>query len=217
MTLHIFTRILGPTLALLAAFTGNTAMAYEEPAYTVLRQDGDFEIREYAPYLVAETLIEGEADRNAAASEGFRRLFRYISGANTASTKISMTAPVLQSPAETNKGEKIAMTVPVQQTPTDAGWRVAFVLPAQYTLENAPVPGDSRVRVRKAEPRMMAVKRFSGRWSEKNYARQREALQQFMARENLEGNGSMMYAAYNAPFSLPFMRRNEVMVEIQSH
>jgi len=213
MTIRPFARILLYTLALLATLNGNTAMAIEEPVFSVLRQDNDIELREYAPYLVAETMVEGVDDRNAAANEGFRRLFRYISGDNSATGKITMTAPVLQSQGD--KGRKIAMTAPVQQTQTDAGWRVAFVLPAQYSLEDAPVPDDERIRVRQADPRVMAVIRFSGRWSESNYTRHRDELLDFLSRENLEADGDIMYAAYNAPFSLPFMRRNEVMVEIR--
>jgi len=215
MTIHMFARILLSTLAVLATLTGANAMAIEEPAFSILRQDGDIEIREYTPYLVAETLIAGVNDRNAAANEGFRRLFRYISGDNSAAGKIAMTAPVLQSQNDKDKGEKIAMTAPVQQTPTEGGWRVAFVLPAEFTLETAPVPDDDRIRVRQVAPRQLAVIRFPGRWSESNYTRHRDALMDFLARENLEIDGDVMYAAYNAPFSLPFMRRNEVMVEIR--
>ncbi len=206
------TRIL---LALLATLTGHSAMAIEEPAFSVLHKEGDIEIREYTPYLVAETVVDGSADRNAAASEGFRRLFRYISGDNSAAGKITMTAPVLQSQAQKDDGEKIAMTAPVQQTQTDVGWRVGFVLPAEYTLDTAPVPDDDRIRVREAAPRQVAVMRFSGRWSEPNYTRHRDVLLAFLAQKNIENDGNVMYAAYNAPFSLPFMRRNEVMVEIR--
>ena len=213
--MRIFARILLSTLAVLATLTGTNAMAIEEPAFSVLRQDGDIEIREYTPYLVAETLIAGADDRNAAANEGFRRLFRYISGDNSAAGKIAMTAPVLQSQERANNGEKIAMTAPVQQMQTEAGWRVGFVLPAEYTLETAPVPDDERIQVRQAAPRQMAVMRFSGRWSESNYTRHRDELLAFLARENIETDGNVLYAAYNAPFSLPLMRRNEVMVEIR--
>jgi hypothetical protein len=207
------TRSLVSTLVLLVVLPGNTAMAIEEPRYQVQRQVGDIEIREYAPYLVAETLIAGEDDRDAAASEGFRRLFRYISGNNSAADKIAMTAPVLQSPTS-GEGQKIDMTVPVQQTPTDAGWRVAFVLPKEFSLQTAPVPNDPRIGVRQTGGRVMAVIRFAGRWSEANYIKHRDALLAFLHQENLEAVGEAKYAAYNAPFTLPFMRRNEVMVEI---
>ena len=209
-----FLFMLVSSLALLATLSGKSAMAIEEPAYRVVEQTDEIELREYAPYLVAETLVEGEDDRNAAASEGFRRLFRYISGGNSTAGKITMTAPVLQSQQKQDEGRKISMTAPVQQTRTATGWRVAFVLPAGFSLDTAPVPDDDRIQILQANPRMVAAIRFSGRWSEANYSKHRDTLVSFLERNKLRMNGELMYAAYNSPFSLPFMRRNEVMVEI---
>jgi hypothetical protein len=136
-------------------------------------------------------------------------LFKYITGANQGQAKISMTTPVSQAPSE-----KISMTVPVQQGESADGWRVSFMLPAEYTLETAPVPTDSRVYVREVPGRLMAALQFSGRWTEKNYTRRQTELTESVDNESINIIGEMQRAAYNAPFSLPFMRRNEVMVAV---
>jgi len=200
---------------------GVNAMAIEEPAYTVISQHDDIEIRQYAPFIVAETLVTEADSRNAANNEGFRRLFRYITGSNQARAKIEMTAPVLQSGESAEKntredGQKIAMTAPVQQKETDSGWQIAFVLPAQFDMRTAPVPTDDRITLREMPSRTVAVQRFSGRWTDKNFRTHRKSLSDFLDSNKLEAVGEMEYAAYNAPFTLPFMRRNEVMVEIES-
>jgi uncharacterized protein YacL (UPF0231 family) len=191
-----------------AIFTGETAMSLEQPEYTVVYKDGDVEYRQYEPYLVSETIIDSANDYQAAGTEGFRRLFRYITGANAGRQNIAMTAPVAQT-----RGEKIAMTVPVQQADSAAGWSVAFMLPSQYTLDDAPVPTDPRVRVRQVPGRLMAVIRYSGRWTEKNFAAKSEVLQKVMQEESVAPLGEVHSALYNAPYTPPFMRRNEVMVE----
>jgi hypothetical protein len=190
-------------------FAGESAMSYEQPDYTVLYQDGDVEYRQYEPYLVSETVIENSDDYKDAGNEGFRRLFKYITGANQGQSKISMTTPVSQAPSE-----KISMTVPVQQGESADGWRVSFMLPAEYTLETAPAPTDSRVYVREVPGRLMAVLQFSGRWTEDNYTGRQTELMGSVNAENINAIGEMQRAAYNAPFSLPFMRRNEVMVAV---
>jgi len=190
-------------------FAGESAMSYEEPNYTVLYEDGNVEYRQYEPYLVSETVIENSDDYKDAGNEGFRRLFKYITGANQGQAKIAMTTPVAQAPSE-----KISMTVPVQQGQSADGWRVSFMLPTEYTLETAPVPTDSRVYVREVPGRLMAVLQFSGRWTEKNYTRRQTELMESVNAESINAIGEMQRAAYNAPFSLPFLRRNEVMVAV---
>jgi len=184
-------------------------MSYEQPDYTVLYEDGNVEYRQYEPYLVSETIIENTGDYKDAGNEGFRRLFKFITGANQGQAKIAMTVPVAQAPSE-----KIAMTVPVQQGESADGWRVSFMLPSEYTLETAPVPTDSRVYVREVPGRLMAVLRFSGRWTDANYEARQDELIELVDAENITALGEVQRAAYNAPFSLPFMRRNEVLVVI---
>lgn len=187
-------------------------MSIEEPVYEVRHTVGKIEYRKYAAYLIAETLVQGEADFESAGNEGFRRLFRYISGGNTAQSKIAMTAPVSQVAGS----EKIAMTVPVQQTDSGAGWRIAFTLPAKYSLDTAPVPTDPRVRIVQVPAKLFAVLRYSGRWTESNYTASRDELLAALSAAKIGVRGEPQLARYNAPFVPPFMRRNEVLVEVDS-
>jgi len=189
---------------------GESAMSLEQPKYEVLYKEGAIEYRQYEPYLVAETVIENVDDYNRAGNEGFRRLFRYITGSNEAQAKIAMTAPVQQAP----EGEKIAMTAPVQQTGDTDGWRIAFMLPTKYTFENAPIPTDSRVQVRAVPGRLFAVLRYSGRWTERNFTTRSTELLKLIDEERIEPMGEIRSALYNPPYTLPFMRRNEVMVAV---
>ncbi len=217
--MHIFLRPsfgspLLRTMLLAALLTfGSEAMSYEEPGYAVLSESGAIEYRQYKAYLIAETVVEGAADFDSAGNEGFRRLFRYIAGGNTGRSKIAMTAPVSQA-AQAEKSEKITMTVPVQQAGSGAGWRIAFMLPRQYTLDTAPVPSDSRFRVVAVPGRIVAVLRYSGRWTESNYVEHRDDLLTSLAEKGIKPSGEPWLARYNAPFSLPFLRRNEVLTEV---
>lgn len=203
-------------MALLAGLLlfGVTAMSYEQPDYTVVYKDGNVEYRQYDPYLVSETIINQSEGYKDAGNEGFRRLFRYITGANEGQSKIAMTSPVQQGASDEKSSEKIAMTTPVHQGAAAEGWSVAFMLPAEYTLETAPQPTDPRVRVREVPGRLMAVLRFSGRWTERNFMKKQAALSEELTAQNVNIVGEMESAYYNAPFSLPFLRRNEVMVEV---
>jgi len=185
-------------------------MSYEAPRYTVRHRSGSVEYRQYEPALFAETVIEGSLGFDAAGNEGFRRLFRYIAGGNTSQSRIAMTVPVSQA----RQGEKIAMTVPVRQVAGDHGWRVAFMLPGKYSLETAPVPADPRVRVIPVPGKLMAVIRYSGRWTEGNYVTNRDELLATLAKAGIMTAGEPVLSRYNGPLSLPFLRRNEVSVEI---
>lgn len=206
-TIKIMTRIV---LLLMVIFAGEAAMSYEETDYTVVYKEGAIEYREYAPHLLAETVIESSDDYKRAGNEGFRRLFRYITGSNRTQSKITMTVPVQQTPVS----EKIAMTAPVQQSASANGWKLAFTLPADYSIQTAPVPNDSRIAVREVPGRTMAVLRYSGRWTESNFTKKQSALQTLLDQNDIETIGEMQSAVYNAPFTPPFMRRNEVMVEV---
>ncbi|MCU0803925.1 MAG: heme-binding protein [Burkholderiales bacterium] len=185
-----------------------SAMAIEEAPFKTLVADGPFEIREYAPYLVAETYVEGGFGE--VGNEGFRRLFRYISGDNAKAASIAMTAPVEQSAAS----EKIAMTAPVEQQKVGARWRIAFVLPASYTLATAPKPLDPRVTVVEMPARRMASVRYSGTWSEARYDEQLAALAKFVTDRGLSPEGEPVFARYDPPFMPWFLRRNEIVVPV---
>jgi len=184
------------------------ASAIEEPKYTVVRQYDGFEIREYAPYLVAEVIVPGPAEE--AGNQGFRILAAYIFGKNRGERKISMTAPVAQAPAPT----KIEMTAPVTQAAASDGYIVQFTMPSEYILETLPEPLDPQVKLKEVPAGRVAVIRYSGTWSERNYKEHLEKLQRGVEAAGLRTTGSPIYSRYNAPFVPWFMRRNEIWLKL---
>ena len=185
----------------------------EQQAYEVVRRHDDMELRRYMPHVVAEVTVGGAFED--AGNRAFRSLAAYISGANRGSRRVAMTAPVLQEPS-TAAGEKVAMTAPVLQEPADnGGFAVAFVLPAALTLDTAPEPTDPAVSLRAVPERYAAVVRYSGRWSESAYARHREALERAVAAHGLTPVGEPRFARFNPPFTPWFLRRNEVVQDVE--
>jgi hypothetical protein len=182
-------------------------MAIEEAPYEVVKVEGSFEIRDYAPHILAETLVDGDFDE--AGSSAFRRLFSYISGDNRSQTKIAMTAPVSQ-----QSGEKIDMTAPVGQQKSGDQWVVSFMMPASYNMETLPAPDDPLVTLRQVPARRMATIRYSGFWNEKNYQKNKTKLDSWVQKEGLSVNGEPIWARYNAPFVPWFMRRNEILLPV---
>ncbi len=186
-------------------------MATEEPAFTVVIDDGAFQVRQYATQLVAEARVGG--DRKDASGAGFRILAGYIFGGNTGRQKIAMTAPVVQSPPVS---EKIAMTSPVSQTAVGNDWIVRFTMPSGYTMDTLPRPNDPRVELSLAPAVRMAVVRFSGWANDQDFKRKRTELEQWMAKRGLKATGQASLAQYNPPWTLGPLRRNEVMVPIEA-
>ena len=184
-------------------------MATEQAKYTVLEREGPFELRQYEPQIVAETIVEG--DFKEVGNEGFRRLFGYISGDNRKRQSISMTAPVSQEPGS----EKIPMTAPVNQVKAGGRWRITFLMPPEYTMDTLPEPTDSRVVLRRIPGRLMAAYRYSGAWSRKRYEEKEAQLMQLIQSRNLKPIAEPIFARYNPPFMPFFMRRNEVLVPIE--
>ena len=196
---------------LLLALASWPAMAIEIPEYRVLEQDGSFELRAYSSYLIAET--EVETGFMNAGNIAFGRLFRYISGANTAQTEIAMTAPVEQS----SQGEKIAMTAPVEQAKGEGVYRVGFIVPRKYNRDTVPKPTDPRVSIREVPARTVAVWRYSGRWTEENFREHEQDLRRALQSRSLNAlpGDSAIIARYDAPFMPWFMRRNEVLIPLE--
>lgn len=181
----------------------------QEPPFEVVQQDGDFEVRRYPQILLASVTVDG--DRSSAASRGFRLLADYIFGGNTPETKIDMTAPVLQEP----EGQEIAMTAPVIQEPAGTSrWIVRFVMPEEFTLNTLPKPNDDRVELTERPAMTMAVQRFSGFNTEARLNAKASELLNWMADKDLEPEGPPRFAFYDPPWTLPFLKRNEVMVPL---
>ncbi len=199
--------------AIVLLLAGGVAIATEEPRYEVVQQFEAFELRRYAPQLLAETEVTGDFD--GVGNQAFRILADFIFGNNRRQEKIPMTAPVGQQPVA---GEKIAMTAPVTQTPKVGGgygtYVFSFVMPTRYTRETLPQPLDPRVRIREAPAKLVAARRYSGTWSEVRYREQEGILLQAVAEEGFITLGAPVYARYNSPFSLWFLRRNEVLIEV---
>jgi hypothetical protein len=177
----------------------------EEPRYTLVHQSGGIEIRRYGPRVEMSTVLE--SDESHARNQGFRRLAGYIFGGNKAHAKIAMTAPVAQN------AEKIAMTVPVTEGRDAAGhWRIAFYAPSTYTLETMPVPDNPAVELRSVPGVVVAVRRFSGDRSPAAVARETQNLLRELAGSGWKANGESFAWFYDPPWTLPFLRRNEVGV-----
>jgi hypothetical protein len=198
----------------------------EEPPYKVLRNDGDFELREYAPMIVAETTVSGSLDD--ASGRGFRVLADYIFGNNITkssasgrSEKIAMTAPVVMAPSDARVSEKIAMTAPVTMA-SESGmsgskWQMQFVMPAQYTMDTLPTPVNAAVKLKELPARRVAVLRFSGFSGDEKVKQKIADLNAWIERSGMKALGVPQLARYNAPWTPPPFRRNEVMVGIAAN
>ena len=189
---------------------GTNLSALEEPKYTVLKTYENFEIRNYDSYLVAEVDIEGSY--NETGNEAFRILAGYIFGDNQSSMKMNMTAPVESEVYPSS--EKMNMTAPVFSNENINGYTYRFVMESKYTKETLPVPNNSKIRITEIEDRVMAVISFSGRWSQKNFKKHEQILSKNLTDRGIGAVSEAIYARYNAPFTPWFLRRNEIMYEI---
>jgi hypothetical protein len=193
-------------IGLLASFAliGSPALAVEEPKFTVVLHEELFEIRDYQSAVVAEVTVTG--DQREAASKGFRLLAGYIFGGNRRCQSIAMTAPV----AQERTGQKIAMTAPVTQTPADGAWVVRFTMPGAYSLQ----PNDPKIQLRAVATARFAVVRFSGIADRRSVDAKTAELEGFVRAQALRAVGPASLAQYDPPWTLWFMRRNEVMIPV---
>ena len=187
---------------------GRDAQAIEETKFKVIESEGNFELRQYSPHIVAETFVE--ADFSKAGNEAFNRLAGYINGQNRRKQTIPMTAPVSQEA----DFEKIPMTAPVNQEGAGEKWRFTFLMPAKYTLETLPEPLDSRVALRKVPESLVAALKYSGTWSKSRYEEKKKQLMEWIEKRGLKQVGEPIFARYNPPFTPWFLRRNEVLIPV---
>jgi len=192
---------------LVAALWGPIVSNVEQPKYQIAESSGNIEIRNYPPMTVAEAEVSG--DRRDAIGKGFRVIADYIFGNNTTAQKVPMTAPVTQ-----QGSEKIAMTAPVTQQGDGNTWRVRFIMPSSYTMDKLPKPNNPAVKLKEVGAKRYAVIRFSGMAGEDSLKRRTKELDAFISAKNLTPQSVPTYAFYNPPWTLPFLRRNEGMVEI---
>lgn len=188
-------------------FCGPFMSNVEQARYTVIETHSNIEIRDYAPMIVAQVEVSG--DRQEAIKRGFRIIADYIFGNNVSAQKVKMTAPVTQ-----YKNEKIAMTAPVTQTSDGKSWIVRFVMPASFTMQTLPKPKNEAVKLEEIPKSRYVVIRFSGRTSPQNLKKHTLELESFISTNHLKAISQPAYAFFNPPWTLPFLRRNEVMIEV---
>jgi SOUL heme-binding protein len=194
--------------AIIAAVVAGPLMSrVEQPKYQLISSEGPFEVRSYGAMLAAEAEVKGE--RTAAIQDGFRLIAAYIFGANKPKSQIAMTAPVQQQSRET-----IAMTAPVTQQLGGEGWTVRFIMPSSSTLATLPEPDDDRVKLRPVSAKRFIVIRFSGTAQDTAVQENTDSLRRFASEHDFKTVGEPLLAFYNPPWTLPFFRRNEIMLEL---
>jgi len=189
----------------------NTAMATEEPEFKLISEEGEFQIREYEPKIIAQVEVEGDFDE--ASSKGFKLLADYIFGNNLLdgiSKKISMTTPVEMSPL----AENLLMTSSVMDDQINNKWSINFVMPREFSIDTLPKPNNSQVNIIEVPKEKYAVIVFSGLVRESSYAEKAELLSNYLEEKSFKQQGTIKIARYNPPWTLPFFRRNELMVRI---
>ncbi|MBT6014949.1 MAG: heme-binding protein [Candidatus Marinimicrobia bacterium] len=202
----MITSIIGLIL-IVGVLAGPLMSDVEKPDYKVIQSEQNIEIRHYEPMIIAEVEVEGK--REDAIRDGFRLIADYIFGNNKVKLDIAMTSPVQQ-----QESQKIAMTAPVQQQSTGRSWQISFVMPSKYIMESLPEPNNDRVRLKEILTKKFVVIEFSGTNSNENVTKHENQLMNYIEANQIKIIGSPKYAFYNAPWTLPFMRRNEVMIEI---
>lgn len=191
------------------------------PQYSVLEKKQGYEIRLYEPYITAQVELVGTYDE--AIKKGFKILADYIFGNNTKQTSLAMTAPVTEGESEkipmtapvlVKDSEVLKMTAPVIESAKGEAHVISFVMPSGYTLETLPKPNNSQVKIVPQEQRKLAVLRFSWFSSSERVAKKKQELVDLLKRDGAVLVGAPLYAGYNAPFTAPWLNRNEIMMEI---
>ncbi len=184
----------------------------ETPKYEVVQSADNKQIRLYSPYILAQTVVQG--DFSEAQSKAFRILAGYIFGGNEKKQNIAMTGPVVQ--GRVAESEKIAMTAPVTQTKSEQGWVMSFMMPSKYKLQDLPIPKNKNIVFVEIPERYIGAFQYSGFWSESINDQKAEELKKWLATQSgYEINSGPQFAGYNPPWTLPFLRRNEIMFELK--
>jgi hypothetical protein len=185
----------------------------EKPKYVVVERKVGYEIRAYEPYIIAEVEVTGTLSE--ATNKGFRLIADYIFGNNTKSEKIAMTAPVTETEAK-DDSEKIAMTAPVIDQEISSGvHKISFIMPSKYSLENIPKPNNSKVKLSIVPETKVAALRFTWYATDERAEKKKSNLLQKLKRDEVAILGLPQLAQYNPPLSMPLVRRNEILVEIE--
>ncbi len=205
--IFVTTILLLSVLAVGAAMIGPIMSNVEVPAYKILKKEQNIEIRQYPPLIIAEVKTAGS--RQDAIGDGFRILADFIFGNNEGEKQLSMNGPITQ-----QEGIKIAMTAPVQQEKTDAEWATSFIMPSKFSIDTIPNPINDRIKIIQIPSKRYAVITFSGRSTEENLTKHTNELGKYMNGSSYSKVGNAKYAFYNPPWTLPFLRRNEVQFEL---
>ncbi len=205
--IFVTTILLLSVLAVGAAMIGPIMSNVEVPAYKILKKEQNIEIRQYPPLIIAEVKTAGS--RQASISDGFRILADFIFGNNEGEKRLSINGPITQ-----QEGIKIAMTAPVQQEKTDAEWAISFIMPSKFSIDTIPNPINDRIKIIQMPSKRYAVITFSGRSTEANLTKHTNELEIYMNGSSYSKVGNAKYAFYNPPWTLPFLRRNEVQFEL---
>lgn len=196
-------------VAIAAASAGPFISRVEQPDYQIESSEGAIEVRHYGPMIAAEATVKG--DRKSAIGEGFRIIAAYIFGANNGQAKIEMTAPVQQ-----QRPQEIAMTAPVTQQGDGDTWSIRFIMPRSWTMPSLPKPNDERIRLMEIQAKRMVVIRFSGTADEQTIREKTDEAKDYLRSKKLAIVDGPILAFYNPPWTLPFLRRNEIMFEVPS-
>ena len=201
-------------IALIWSIWGFFGSRVEHTDYSVVKEMKGYEIREYPAHIVAQTKVQGPYGKSL--GNGFRIVAGYIFGGNTKKESIAMTAPVVSQKGErSNASESISMTAPVVATAEGDSQLISFGMPRSYTLETLPTPNDPRVKIVMIPTKKYGVMRFSWYRSDVRIKRTQEKLLLALERDGLKSEGNFAYAGYNAPWTPPWMTRNEVLVELK--
>lgn len=195
-------------IVIISLSAGPAMSKTEEPAYRVLQSDNSIEVRVYEPRIRATARVSGSMRQ--ATSQGFSVLAEYIFGGNRSQDEIAMTAPVESVPV----GQPIAMTAPVEAIPQDGEWVITFTMPSEWTMQTLPAPLRNDVVLEQVPQRTVATLRFSGRASHADFIQKEAELRAWLQSAGLQADGDAVYAQYDAPMTLPWNRRNEVMITL---